>query len=253
MRLKVTLHCNPGTVLPYNYNHYLYKAIARSVHNPRTLGHKRDLGLFTFSQLYFEQYSISPHGICNLGNNVQWYISSIKGYFLEAVLKGFTDAGAIPLGTINMPLNSVDVLATPEISDTMEFSCMSPITVCCTPESSQGHMRYGRIEDHDFTEKLRQDLINKHYRVYDSLPTNDNLTFEFNERYMANKRRVTRLINFNGIKILGYMIPFKVSGNPELIRVGYHMGFGNRNNCGFGMVKVWYPPSAGEAVDDEVG
>ncbi|HPZ23134.1 MAG TPA: hypothetical protein PKV05_08945, partial [Bacillota bacterium] len=86
MRLKVTLHCNPGTVLPYNYNHYLYKAIARSVHNPRTLGHKRDLGLFTFSQLYFEQYSISPHGICNLGNNVQWYISSIKGYFLEAVL-----------------------------------------------------------------------------------------------------------------------------------------------------------------------
>lgn len=252
MRLKVTLQCDPNTVLPYNYNHHLYKAITRSVHSPHSVGHKRGSGLFTFSQLYFEQYSISPNGICNLGNCVQWYISSIRGYFLEAVLKGFTDAGEISLGTINMPVISVEVLATPEISDAMEFSCMSPITVSCNPEATQGHMRYGRIEDHDFTEKLRQDLINKHYRVYDSLPTNDNLTFEFNEHYMSNKRRVTRLISFNGIKILGYMVPFKVSGNPELIRIGYHIGFGNRNNCGFGMVKVWYPPSTHEAVEDEV-
>jgi CRISPR-associated endoribonuclease Cas6 len=168
------------------------------------------------------------------------------------VLKGFTDAGAISLGMINMPVISVEVLATPEIGDAMEFSCMSPITVSCNPEALQGHMRYGRIEDHDFTEKLRQDLINKYYRVYDSLPTNDNLAFEFNDHYMSNKRRVTRLISFNGIKILGYMIPFKVSGNPELIQIGYHLGFGNRNNYGFGMVKVWYPPSTQEAAEDEI-
>ncbi|MDD4658684.1 MAG: CRISPR-associated endoribonuclease Cas6 [Eubacteriales bacterium] len=253
MRLKVTLKCEPDTILPYNYNHHLYKAITRAVHNPNTVGHKRDLGFFTFSQLYFEQYSISANGIRNLGKCVQWYISSIKGYFLEAILKGFSEAGFIALGNVNMPIVSVEILATPEISEVMEFSCMSPITVTCNLDSNQGRMRYGRIEDHDFTEKLRQDLINKHYRVYDSLPSDDNLVFEFNERYMSNKRRVTRLINFNGIKILGYMIPFKVTGNPELIRVGFHMGFGNRNNCGFGMVKVWYPPTAQDAIEDEVG
>ncbi|MDD3073863.1 MAG: CRISPR-associated endoribonuclease Cas6 [Eubacteriales bacterium] len=253
MRLKVTLKCEPDTILPYNYNHHLYKAINRAVYDSSTMGHKRDLGFFTFSQLYFEQYSISANGIRNLGKCVQWYISSIKGYFLDAILKGFSEAGSISLGNVNMPIVSVEILATPEINEVMEFSCMSPITVTCNLDASQGRMRYGRIEDHDFTEKLRQDLINKHYRVYDSLPSDDYLVFEFNERYISNKRRVTRLINFNGIKILGYMIPFKVTGNPELIRVGFHMGFGNRNNCGFGMVKVWYPPTTEDILGNEVG
>ena len=76
---------------------------------------------------------------------------------MEAVLKGFTEAGAISLGTIKMPVNSVEVLATPEISDSMEFSCMSPITVCCNPEATQG-ICVRRTEDHDFTEKLRRIL-----------------------------------------------------------------------------------------------
>lgn len=253
MRLKLTLQCKPDTILPYNYNHHLYKAVARAVHNPSSMGQKRDMNSFTFSQLYFEQYSISANGIRNLGKNVQWYISSIKTYFLESILKGLTDIGTVSLGNVSMPVAGVEILATPEINEVMEFSCMSPITVTCNLDADQGHMRYGRIEDHDFTEKLRQDLINKHYRVYDSLPTDDDLTFEFNERYISNKRRVTRLIAFNGIKILGYMIPFRVSGNPELIRVGYHMGFGNRNNCGFGMVKVWYPPASSEIAEDDAG
>ena len=254
MRLKILLQCEPNTVLPYNYNNYLYNAITRSAHKANTLSHKRDLSCFTFSQLYFEQYSISANGIRNLGKYVQWYISSARGYFLEAIFKGFTESGFIALGNVAMPIASVEVLATPEISEAMEFSCMSPITVSCNLENSKGRLRYGRIEDHDFTEKLRQDLINKHYRIYESLPVDDNLTFEFNEHYMQNKRRVTRLISFNGIKILGYMIPFRVTGNPELIRVGYQMGFGNRNNCGFGMVKVWYPSSQNMLEnEDEVG
>lgn len=252
MRLKLTLKCKPDTILPYNYNHHLYKAIARAAYNPNAAGHVRDLGYFTFSQLYFEQYSISADGICNLGKCVQWYISSIKAYFLEAVLKGFTEVGLIYIGDVAMPILGVEILATPEIQDSMEFSCMSPITVTCNLDTDQSRLRYGRIEDHDFTEKLRQDLINKYYRVYDSLPTDDNLKFEFNERYISNKRRVTRLISFNGIKILGYMIPFRVTGNPELIKVGFQMGFGNRNNCGFGMVKVWYPPSAQNLVEEDV-
>lgn len=55
MRLKLTLQCKPDTILPYNYNHHLYKAVARAVHNPSSMGQKRDMNSFTFSQLYFEQ------------------------------------------------------------------------------------------------------------------------------------------------------------------------------------------------------
>jgi CRISPR-associated endoribonuclease Cas6 len=205
------------------------------------------MNYFTFSQLYFDQYGIAADGIQNFGNSVIWYVSSPRVYFLENLLRGLKRAGCLSLGKVRMPIEDIEVLGDPDIGEVMEFSCMSPITITSCPNLVEERPRYGRIEDYDFTEKLRLDLINKFYRIYDSLPVDENLEFEFNQRYIENKRRVSRLVEFNGIKILGYMIPFLVKGNPELIRLGYQLGFGNRNNCGFGMVKVWYPPVGKQA------
>jgi|SRR5690554_3093333 len=252
MRLRVILNCDNGSVLTYNYNHYLFKTINCAVHRTRTLGHKncRDSSLFTFSQLYFDEYQTIKEGIKSLGTGVHWYISSPKSYFLEGVLKGLKEAGRVKVGNTAMDIHDIEVLADPEISSEMEFSCMSPITVAQCKEAG-GRSRYGRIEDRDFTERLRQDLINKYYRVSDSLPENDAVSFHFNQEYIKNKRRVSRLVDFNGVKILGYMLPFKVKGNPQLIQVGYQLGFGNKNKCGFGMVKVWYSPD--QKSNDQVG
>lgn len=252
MRLKLLLGCDSNTVLPYNYNYQLYMAITWAIHRTKTTTPSRGFSLFTFSQLYFESYNVSAQGIVNLGKNISWYISSPKHYFLEGLLKGLKSAGCLNLGNIAMPIKDIEVRTTPDIGDEMEFSCMSPITVANCQELNGQRPRYGRLEDHDFSERLRQDVINKYYRIYDALPADETLTFEFNKRYRENKRRVSRLIDFNGIKIMGYMLPFTVRGNPELIRIGYQVGFGNRNNCGFGMVKIWYPQTAAGIQEDSV-
>jgi CRISPR-associated endoribonuclease Cas6 len=41
-----------------------------------------------------------------------------------------------------------------------------------------------------------------------------------------------------GIRVRGWMMRFQVSGPPELIRLGYDAGFGERNAQGFGMVRI---------------
>lgn len=252
MRLKVLLECECDNILPYNYNYHLYLAITRAIQT-KTLAN-RGTGMYTFSQLYLEDYCICNQGIKNLGNTISWYISSPKHYFLEGLLRGLKSAGSMELGKLTLPIKDFEVLATPDIGEEMEFCCMSPITVSNCQDLSNERPRYGRLEDQDFCERLRQDIINKYYRLYDSIPIDEKLDFEFNQRYIDNKRRVSRLIDFNGIKILGYMLPFSVRGNPDLIRVGYQLGFGNRNNCGFGMVKVWYSPSSSQYQEEnEVG
>lgn len=255
MRLKVILNCDCGTVLPYNYNHQLVKVINRAIRSANPLASNRYSGfnLFTFSQLYFDQYSIAETGIQSLGETVQWYVSSPRIFFLEELLKGLKGAGHICLGPIQMGIQDIEVLGDPDIGSHMEFSCMSPISIAYHPTGPDSRPRYGRIEDHDFAEKLRLELINKYYHVYDALPSDESLTIKFNQEYIKNKRRVSRLVDFNGVKILGYMVPFTATGNPELIRLGYQLGFGQRNSCGFGMVKVWYPPQAEAETEDQVG
>jgi len=55
-----------------------------------------------------------------------------------------------------------------------------------------------------------------------------------------NKRtgKIIKNIQFKQTNIIGFLAPFTVIGSPELIRVGYEAGFGEKGSMGFGMVKT---------------
>jgi len=48
----------------------------------------------------------------------------------------------------------------------------------------------------------------------------------------------SKLFRVQGTKVRGWEGKFWVEGDPELIRIGYEAGFGERNAQGFGMVKL---------------
>ena len=50
--------------------------------------------------------------------------------------------------------------------------------------------------------------------------------------------RISKLIDSKGMKIHGYQAPLTVAGPPELLRIGYACGFGDRNSQGVGMVEM---------------
>ena len=100
-------------------------------------------------------------------------------------------------------------------------------------------MHYCLPEDPAFSELVRQNLIRKHKVIRGRLPSDDAFTLEFDKNYIARKQgRVTRLIDFKGIKVRGVLCPFRVSGSRALIQIGYECGFGDKNSAGFGMVEV---------------
>mgnify|MGYP001773100114 CR=1 FL=1 len=54
---------------------------------------------------------------------------------------------------------------------------------------------------------------------------------------LAGKFR-SRLYEVQRTKVRGFEFMFWAEGDPELLKVGYEAGFGERNAQGFGMVKV---------------
>ncbi|MBN2244972.1 MAG: CRISPR-associated endoribonuclease Cas6, partial [Candidatus Aminicenantes bacterium] len=41
-----------------------------------------------------------------------------------------------------------------------------------------------------------------------------------------------------GINIKAFEAPFIIRANPELIKIGYQCGFGEKNSAGFGCVEI---------------
>lgn len=241
MRIEVTFNCDKGAKIDFNYNHNLSRLIMESLFdNKSAMFHKgRPFKYYTFSQLYFSQYEISGDKIVNLGEEVHWYISSPNPFFIDGIMKGLTRICCYPMGQGEFEFKQVRLLDDPEFTNDMEFTCMSPITISSMGRGAKREL-YCRIENKCFVENLRYDLVQKYYYLYNSFPKNERLEIIFDKNYLENKKRTSRLIDYNGVKVLGYMVPFVVKGSPDLIRVGYSCGFGERNNNGFGMVKVWH-------------
>ena len=75
--------------------------------------------------------------------------------------------------------------------------------------------------------------------VHRQPPEEKSFAMTFDQGYIDKRKgRVTRLVDYKGIKIRGVVSLFHVIGAPELIRVGYECGFGDKNSAGFGMVEV---------------
>jgi CRISPR-associated endoribonuclease Cas6 len=92
------------------------------------------------------------------------------------------------------------------------------------------------LEDRRFAENLKTNIIAKYELLHGKKPedTEFDVNFIDIDRYKKGK-----LINYkNGIRIKGYLAPFEVCGNPELIAAAYECGTGDRNSLGMGMIEV---------------
>ena len=71
-------------------------------------------------------------------------------------------------------------------------------------------------------------------KIYDSLGK-----FVFQSNGKARSKLITiKQGTPEETKVKGYLYEFTVEGPPELIRMGYYAGFGEKNSLGFGCVEI---------------
>ena len=250
MRIKILADVGNGITLPINYNYPLagvvYRFLAESdpeyasfLHNEGYAAAEKRFKLFTFSQLMAERRRISGDRI-HFGSTLTWYVSSPVERFLSHFADTLLTTGRLSISQHQLRIKDVTVPRIPRFRPEMYFRCLSPITMSTKRErDGEEAMHYCLPDDPAFSELIRQNLIRKHEAIHGRAPHDDTLTFAFDQDYIDRRKgRVTRLVDYKGIKIRGVLCPFRVSGNPALIQIGYECGFGDKNSAGFGMVEV---------------
>ncbi len=250
MRIQILADVGKGISFPLNYNHMLvgviYRFLAES--NPEYADFLHDEGyevgekrfkLFTFSQLMAERRRIIGETI-QFRSTLTWFVSSPVEQFLSHFADTLLTQGRLSIGSHHLKIIDVTIPRTPRFQPAMRFRCLSPIVMSAVRQNDgQRRTHYCLPDDPELSELIRKNLLRKHQAIHARIPQDDTLSFRFDDRYIQRKQgRVTRLIDFNGIKIRGIMCPFSVSGSPALIQVGYECGFGDKNSAGFGMVEV---------------
>ena len=249
MRIKITCDIGEGIRLPINYNYFLTGVIyqflkesdpeyAHFLHQDGYEVEDRRFKLFTFSQLMAKR-EIQDDQI-HFRSPLTWCVSSSQEQFLANFAAALMETGILQIERHRLRVQNVEVLPPPRFGPQMTFRCLSPITMSTKRERDDRlSTHYCLPDDPQFSELVRQNLIRKYEAVYQHPPQEKSFAMTFDQAYINKKRgRVTRLVDFKGTKIRSVNSLFHVIGAPELIRIGYECGFGDKNSMGFGMVEV---------------
>lgn len=260
MRIRVLLHCVSAKSLTINYNYPLSAAIynllrlgspefSEFLHSKGYKINARNYKLFSFA-LRFHKSEIS-NGLINLIEpGATLYIASpliedfVKNFLIGTFEQKLIELRFPSLTTI-FNIKSAEIIPSPEFNSSMKFILLSPMVLST-----------GKIENLKITQKylrpqnistinrvLTDNLKNKYYLVYNEKKSFDEVSLLWDDDYLLKRERVTKKVTIkrNGIPpidVIGIQAPFKLEANPDLIKVGYECGFGEKNSMGFGMAEV---------------
>lgn len=247
MRLKVELSAAKEYFsLPLAYNHplasFIYRSLSLASPSYSSFLHQEGyqrFKFFTFSQLLIRERRIRGERLIGRPP-LTFLVSSPLAEFLENFVSGLLKQGEIKLCGETFTLSRVEVLPEPEFHEEMTFSCLSPLVIS-RGVKKEGKLRaeYISFDDPDFPRLMQRNLLRKYSAWKGSDPPDSTFDFKFDLDYVRKRGgEVYRLVDFKGTKIKGIMAPFKVRGSPELIRLGYEAGFGEKNSLGFGMAEA---------------
>ncbi len=249
MRIKLTLEANRPVVIPINYQYPLSSAIYNMLQraDARYAGQLHEKGyelgskkfkLFTFSSLYPDFYKLQGRQMLIAPGNVDLYIGSLKNEFLINFAEGVFCNNVLRISTGELMIRQAEAIRAPEFKRSMRFRCLSPV-VATTKEEVDGQLRQRdcRLEEDKYRENIIKNLYSKYELIYGKSVEEKDFRIFYNSKDMERYGR-GKLIGFKNSFIKGFLCPFEASGSPELMRVMWEVGAGEKNSGGFGMVDI---------------
>jgi len=260
VRIKITAATDRPESFPFNYQYPLqsaiYALIRESSSEYSTFLHEqgyvkdgidRVFKFFTFSKLKFSPKLVGKTGFENV-RQIEFVFSTIVEESLRHMILGIFSGRQMHLRIngrgVKLTIVNVDVLEDMVFSAREKFICLSPIAVSTMVENDNGRtvphfLNYMIPRERDrFAENVKNNLVNK-YETLHNAPYEKRehpFSFHFDPVYIARKNGIiSKLISFkNNIKIKAMEAPFTVDADPDLIKIGYECGWGEKNSAGFG-------------------
>lgn len=258
MRLKIDtetfqkrITCNYN----YSFSSAIYKFLqigspefAEFLHNKGFHHLHKNYKLFTFA-VVFEKFRFSGNEIELLSPKVTIFISTplIGDFIKNFVIGAFTQSSfqiTSHYSTLDFKIEQIESLPDINFSDSMKFKCLSPIVLSTGKEYNNKMSQYFlRPEDKDEIDRVLFINLTAKYKIINDLHyTGDKLHLEWDWDYINKKKRVSAKVTINenannSVDIIGIRAPFTLTGDPELIKIGYDTGFGEKNSMGFGFAE----------------
>lgn len=236
--IRLTSQSEPFKV-PFNHLHYLqglvYRRIQRinpelslKLHNPKIPK------FFTFSLFMAEKREFLDgrpyfHGY----NGAYFYFSTAVPEIAEAFIGGLLQEPLVELWGERFFVKEVKAVPEPKTLSGRKLVTLSPVAVTTLK------MQFGKLKRYDlgptepeFYDNLRENLLEKYVALYGKEPEEKDIGLDV---ILAKPKRLEVK---PGIYQRAWHLVFRARGSEELLRVGYQVGFGEKNSIGFGMVKV---------------
>ena len=252
MRFKLSITAiGSNRNIPINYQYpfssWIYKTVhegdksfAQWLHQTGyTDGNKRFKG-FCFSYLQNGKFKANSNRLEIISKNVSLYISFYLPQVAEPFILGLFNAQDFSIGDsksrVDFKVNTIERLPNPVFKRKMQFRCLSPIHVTHYNERADktdhlhpDHKEYKRL----FFENLQ----NKYKAFHDKDIDVSNCKLEILTE--PRKKGITlKEGTKQQTKLIGYTFNFSLQAPKELMKLGYHAGFGKAGSQGFGCGEV---------------
>ena len=204
---------------------------------------------FCFSQLIIPNRKVSNGHIHILSPTIEWFISIPVEETLKHFALGLFEKKEfyIEREENRFFVERVEIIPEPTWTRCMKFRMLSPLTVS-VPEERSGKLipHYLRPDDPRLKDALRSNILNKYASLYGSQLQDREFRCSLDERFIAQRggpQKISKLITIkqghkSETKVRGFMCPLTIEGNPQLIKLAYESGLGEKGSLGFGMVEV---------------
>jgi len=242
MRITITFTSKNPLRLPYSYNHilqgFIYKhlneILGEFLHSKGFSYQKRRFKLFTFSRILGKVKMVD--GSFEFLSPLKITISSPSTDILQSLAENLLKRPDATFADKSLLIESITVGYTPEFSDSAEIQMLSPVTTYSTLLRGDGKRKtyyYNPFEE-EFSQLLRDNIVKKYKAFYKKDPPST----EFSIEPLRVSKRDEKIITYKNFVIKGWMGRYRVSGNPELLRLAYDAGLGSKNSQGFGCFEV---------------
>jgi len=255
MRFRLTLELkNPKErILPLNYQYelssWIYHVLntgspefATWLHDEGYTDDKKQFRMFTFSNLIIPQRKIQADRLEVMSRDINMIVSMLPDKMIRHFITGLFQDQSFTLGDrlsrVPLKVISVEGLPEPLFSGCMEFTSLAPILISFLYPGER-YARYLRPDAEGYPILFFRNLKEK-YKTYCKKD------FPFIEKegileVMTPPKKKGILIKAGTLfesKLIGYEYNFRLTAPPELIRLGYYTGFGEKNSLGFGCGEV---------------
>lgn len=261
MRLKFTLEIVKNKFLPADYQ-YLFMAViykllkfgskefAEFLHNNGYKYGSKKFKLFCFAIVFEGKPIFRDNKLIMPSNKLNLFVSSPNiSNFINNLLSGSLSNELIIITDKNiyneLRINSIEKLEEPTYENKMKFKLLSPL-VLSTKIEHEGKLKPYYLRYYDDEAKinslLKENLRKKYYLLNNNDEYDFDFKFEWDKDYISKTiskgKKITRIqtinTNNNKISIVGNLAPFTITCPPDIIKLGFECGFGEKNSLGFG-------------------